>query len=70
MTLVAGMPETVSIERIDSKVGYTPENTILVCQAINRMKSDFEFEDFFKLCKDVALYLGDDKLNLAVGGYK
>jgi hypothetical protein len=70
MTLVAGMPETVSIERIDSRIGYTPENTILVCQAINRMKSDFEFEDFFELCKDVALYLGDDKLNLAVGGYK
>jgi len=70
MTLVAGMPETASIERIDSKIGYTLENTILVCQAINRMKSNFEFEDFFELCKDVALYLSDDKLNISVGGYK
>ena len=70
MTLEAGHLNTVSIERIDSNVGYTPENTILVCQAINRMKSDFEFDDFYELCRDVAKFLGDDKLNLAVGAYK
>jgi hypothetical protein len=70
MTLEAGQLNTVSIERIDSAVGYTPENTILVCQAINRMKSDFGFEDFYNLCRDVADFLGDDKLELAVGAYK
>lgn len=70
MTLEAGQLTTVSIERIDSAVGYTPENTILVCQAINRMKSDFGFEDFYNLCRDVADFLGDDKLELAVGAYK
>ena len=70
MTLDAGQLETVSIERIDSAVGYTPENTILVCQAINRMKSDFGFDDFYNLCRDVANFLGDDELKLAVGDYK
>jgi hypothetical protein len=70
MTLEAGKLNTVSIERIDSNVGYTPENTILVCQAINRMKSDFEFDDFYNLCRDVAQFLGDDALNLAVGAHK
>lgn len=70
MTLDAGQLNTVSIERIDSSVGYTPPNTVLVCQAINRMKSDFGFEDFYALCRDVADFLGDDKLNLAVGAYK
>lgn len=70
MTLEAGQLNTVSIERIDSAVGYTPENTILVCQAINRMKSDFGFDDFYALCRDVADFLGDDKLELAVGAYK
>jgi hypothetical protein len=70
MTLEAGQLNTVSIERIDSAVGYTLENTILVCQAINRMKSDFGFEDFYNLCRDVADFLGDDKLELAVGAYK
>jgi hypothetical protein len=70
MTLDAGQLNTVSIERIDSAVGYTPENTILVCQAINRMKSDFGFEDFYNLCRDVADFLGDDRLQLAVGAHK
>lgn len=70
MTLDAGQLNTVSIERIDSSVGYTPPNTVLVCQAINRMKSDFGFEDFYALCRDVTDFLGDDDLNLAVGAYK
>lgn len=70
MTLDAGQLETVSIERIDSAVGYTPENTILVCQAINRMKSDFGFDNFYNLCRDVASFLGDDELKLTVGAYK
>jgi hypothetical protein len=70
MTLEAGHLNTVSIERIDSAVGYTPENTILVCQAINRMKSDFSLDDFHALCADVAQFLGDNELNLAVGAYK
>lgn len=70
MTLEAGKLNTVSIERINSNIGYTPENTVLVCQAINRMKSNFGFEDFYALCRDVADFLGDDKLELAVGAYK
>jgi hypothetical protein len=70
MTLEAGKINTVSIERIDSNIGYTSENTILVCQSINRMKSDFSFDEFYNLCKDVALFLGDENLNLSVGAYK
>jgi hypothetical protein len=70
MTLEAGHLNTVSIERIDSNKGYIPQNTILVCQAINRMKSDFGYDDFYALCKDVAQFLGDDQLNLSVGAFK
>ncbi len=70
MTLTAGQLNTVSIERIDSIIGYTKGNTILVCQAINRMKSDFTFEDFYELCRDVADFMGDESLNLNVGAYK
>ena len=70
MTLDAGQLNTVSIERINSDEGYTPKNTVLVCQAINRMKSDFEFDDFYNLCRDVADFLGDENLQLAVGAYK
>jgi hypothetical protein len=70
MTLSAGQLNTVSIERIDSSIGYTQQNTILVCQAINRMKSDFSFAEFFDLCVDVSKFLGDDDLKLMVGAYK
>ena len=70
MTLEIGKLNTVSIERINSKIGYTKENTILVCQAVNRMKTDFSYEEFYELCKDVAQFLGDEKLNLSVGAYK
>ena len=70
MTLEAGKLNTVSIERIDSAKGYTKDNTILVCQAINRMKSDFGFDDFYELCRDIADFMGDESLNLAVGAYK
>ena len=66
MTLEPSNLNTISIERIDSSEGYTKGNTILVCQAINRMKSDFSFEDFFQLCKDVTLFLSDEELNLDV----
>ena len=70
MTLEANKINTVSVERIDSEVGYTPENTILVCQAINRMKSDFGYDVFYYLCRDVALFLGDKDFKLFVGAYK
>ena len=70
MSLEAGKLTTVSIERIDSKIGYTKDNTILVCQAINRMKSDFSYEDFYMLCQSVTKFLGDDELKLEVGAYK
>lgn len=70
MTLKTGELNTVSIERIDSAVGYTPENTVLVCQAINRMKSDFSFTEFYDMCRDVAQFLGNDDLELAVEAQK
>jgi len=70
MTLEAGKLETVSIERIDSGIGYTRENTILVCNAVNRMKSDFSLQEFYDLCSDVARFIGDEDLQLGVEAKK
>jgi hypothetical protein len=39
-------PHQVSIDRINSNLGYTEENTVLCCQAINYMKNDYSLEDF------------------------
>lgn len=39
-------PYQVSIDRIDSSLGYTKENAVLCCQSINYMKNDYSLEDF------------------------
>ena len=57
MTLENGKPNTVSIERIDSSIGYTKENTILICHAVNRMKSNFKLSEFVGFCKDISKFL-------------
>lgn len=57
---------SVSVERIDSSIGYTPDNTVLCCNAINRMKSDLDAQTFVDLCRSVVLWLSDEKLDLDV----
>ena len=44
-------------------------NTVSI-ERINRMKSDFSYQDFYMLCQSVAKFLGDDELKLVVGAYK
>lgn len=60
MTTQPALPTSVSVERIDSRVGYTPENTVLCCNYINRMKSDLSFEQFFTFCKAISEWLTDE----------
>jgi hypothetical protein len=57
---------SVSVERIDSSIGYTSENTVLCCNAVNRMKSDLDPHTFFDMCRAVTMWLSDDKLDLSV----
>lgn len=66
MTTAAGEYNSVSVERIDNAIGYTAENTILVCNIVNRMKSDIAGKTFFEVCKDVVKHLGDADGNLDV----
>jgi hypothetical protein len=57
MTLENAKTNTVSIERIDSSIGYTKENTILICHAVNRMKSNFDLSEFVSFCNDISKFL-------------
>lgn len=59
-------PYSVSVERIDSNIGYTKDNTILVCNAINRMKSNLDPILFYEMCRSVVATLGDEQGNLIV----
>jgi hypothetical protein len=58
MTTAPGEYNSVSVERIDNSIGYTAENTILVCNIANRMKSDMAGKVFFDVCRDVVRHLG------------
>ena len=66
MELQPGTLLSVSVERIDSSIGYTKANTVLCCNAVNRMKTDLDAEVFFDLCRSVTLWLSDKNLDLAV----
>jgi len=66
MSVQPNLPYSVSVERVDNNVGYTEANTVLVCKAINAMKSDLEAKLFYDMCKSVVNWLGDENKELAV----
>jgi hypothetical protein len=43
----------MSIDRITPDVGYTPENIVICCWKINRMKNDESTQNFLALCTDI-----------------
>lgn len=53
LSLQAGCPQTVSIDRIDSSSGYTKENVCLVTWEVNNAKQARSIEAFKILCQKV-----------------
>lgn len=54
MTLIIGQNRSLynmSLDRIDSSKGYTPDNVQLVCDIVNRMKLDASLQEFINLCR-------------------
>ena len=50
----AGFSNTMSVDRIDSSIGYTKDNIRLVTWEVNKAKMDSTMSDFVLLCKKVA----------------
>ena len=50
MTTSSNQPNLVSLDRIDSKVGYVEGNVQLVCFSVNLMKHDFTEDFFISMC--------------------
>lgn len=48
-------PTNVGVDRIDSSLPYTKDNSQLICDSINRMKSDMPTEDILYFCKHIYL---------------
>lgn len=49
----------VSIDRIDSNLGYTKNNIQLVCSIVNTMKWDLNQNNFLTMCKKIYLHNKD-----------
>lgn len=50
LVATANQFNTMSLDRIDSSVGYVPSNIQLVCAAINKMKQEYSEEMFLLFC--------------------
>lgn len=44
----------ISIDRIDSNLGYSKNNVQLVAAIVNRMKTDLPDSEFIKICSIIA----------------
>jgi len=47
----------VGIDRIDSNLGYTIENSVACCSMCNYMKKDFTQKDFIEQCKKISSHI-------------
>ena len=43
----------VSIDRINTNLGYTQDNIQLVCMAVNQMKSDMSLQELYMFCESI-----------------
>lgn len=65
MTAIRGRGKVytnISIDRIDSNIGYTPDNIQLVCTIINAMKNTMTEADLLWWCRQIADNLGRRKV--------
>jgi hypothetical protein len=44
-------PSALSIDRVDSSLGYTCDNVVLCCRVINEMKSNLDVEELIRLSR-------------------
>jgi rubredoxin len=54
LTMERKLPNTFSIDRIDSSKGYTKDNVVPCAYIVNIMKNHFEADEFIKYCKLIA----------------
>ena len=56
MTFTRGrgnIPTNISIDRIDSSIGYVEGNIQLVCRAVNMIKNEWNQEDLISFCRKI-----------------
>jgi hypothetical protein len=53
LSMEPNLPNTISLERIDSSKPYENGNVVFCCSDINRMKQEFSIEYFVETCRKV-----------------
>lgn len=62
MTFICGCNNSLSIDRINSDLGYTIDNIVLCCSKVNAMKLDLSYIDFVKTCGEISnLHITNEK---------
>ena len=56
LTHEAGKHNSLSMDRKNSKIGYTTENVVFCCSIINYMKQTLLPEEFLNWCRKVTAY--------------
>lgn len=56
------IPTNVSLDRIDTKKGYTMDNVQLVCMACNQMKNDLSMDELYSFCKNIVSVYENNKM--------
>lgn len=54
LSLEANQFNTISLDRINSQLGYIKGNVQLVCAMVNHMKLDYEEKDFLDMCNAIS----------------
>ena len=54
LTFEVGSRFRISLDRIDSKVGYKPGNVQFVCAYINKAKQSLNDNDFIEMCRIIS----------------
>lgn len=54
LSLEANRFDTISLDRINSQIGYLKGNVQLVCSMVNHMKLDYTQEEFVSMCMTIA----------------
>lgn len=57
-------PTSISIDRIDPKIGHTKDNVRLVCYQVNLFKSEWTDEDMFSMALAIVTNMRKPKLRL------
>jgi hypothetical protein len=53
LTFKTHQPNTVSLDRINSKLGYTRSNSVFCCHIVNIAKNALTTVDFVNMCRQV-----------------